>query len=267
MHVTAHRPLSLLSLMLTIAMTLTACNGTGVPPEGEAPASQESTTEQPVTSGVSETAADSNSDDGTTVADFAFGPSTYQMLMVNGEDTTTKANEYLDSGYDAAAFRLVLFEDGCGILYVGRTAHGVVYTADSLAIDGEPATFSQSEGNLTVELGEDVLVFNTHGTSSAARSFNTTYVGRYQTFDASGKGLDRLRLRSNGRGEYVRNGSSRSTKVFWGADEVLGGDYLLLDGVLYHFSARKQDASDSRRYDLTLDDDSKTKFVAVSRYQ
>ena len=267
MHVTAHRPLPLLSLMLALVVTLAACNDTGTSPSGEAPAAQEGAIEQPVTHDVPETAHGTTPDDGTMTADFSLGPNTYQMVMFNDEDTSLKTDEYLDSGYEAAAYRLVLYEDGCGILYVGRTAHGVAYTADSLAVDGEPVTFSQSEGHLAVTLGEDVLTFDIHGTPSAERSINTTYTGRYQTFNASGKGLDRLRLRKNGRGEYVRSGSSRTIKIFWGTDEVLGGDYLILDNILYHFSARKQDANDSRRYDLTLDDDGQTRFVAVSRYQ
>ena len=68
--------------------------------------------------------------------------------------------------------------------------------------------------------------------------------------------------------EPIRHGDSRATDAFWGTGDVLGGDYLLLDGVPHRFSARRKEENGSRHYDLKLDDDGRQmKYVAVSRSQ
>ena len=274
------RSIPSLSLALTLAATLAAC-GAGEPAmTTDAAAPQLDAVEQPsevdatatdevatdalvadaATGGVDAARADSDTE-------FSLGPNTYQMVTINGEHAQPKVDEYLDSGYREAAYQLTLFADGSGILYCGRTSHGVLYTANKLIVDGESVSFNPADGYLMVKYGEDVYAFDIAGTPTNERSVNTTYTGRYQSFDGTGKGLDRLRLRDDGSGEYLKNGATKTTKVFWGTDDVLGGDYLLLDGVLHRFVARKQADSDARRYDLVLEDGAQTKYVAVSQYR
>ena len=270
MPATPCRSIPSLSLALILAVTLAACGAgepatttdtaTPQPDAVEQPSDVDALDTNAVEGGADATTADSN-------AGFSLGPNTYQMAMVNGEHAQPKVDEYLDSGYRAAAYQLTLFADGSGILYCGRASHGVLYTADRLIIDGQPASFNPADGYLMVKYGEDVFAFDIEGAPTDERDVNATYAGRYQSFDGAGNGLDRLRLFKDGSGSYLKSGAAKKTKVFWGTDDVLGGDYLLLDGVLHRFVTRKQAGNDTRRYDLVLEDGAQTKYVAVSQYR
>lgn len=206
-------------------------------------------------------------------AQFKFGANMYQMVTYNDESTVPKTDEYLNSGYPIAAYELILFDDGGGILYCGRSTHGVVYTESELYIDGEKTTLGMLKGRLVVHWGEDTLVFDTNGSPSRPRAVNSSLIGRFQVISNQGEGLARLRLRENGVGAYRKTSTARATRVYWGTDETFGGDYVMIDGVLYQFSLTRQIDTDTyqpnakvKRYDIVVHDTQRTHFTAVDTY-
>lgn len=171
---------------------------------------------------------------------------TYQMISLNGKDTVEAAAELLNSGYAEAPYQLVLFDDGSGLIYDGRTIGAVTYTPTSLTIDGRKADLTFEGGQILVKWGSNELVFDAAGKPSPARSVNTDYVGSFCEVDSEGNEVARLTLKKSGSGSYQKaDSASNKEKVFWGTEQLLGTNYLVLDGSLYTMS-RAQEWDDEK---------------------
>lgn len=256
----SHRIAPLL-LGLSLVFCLTAC-GAGqeaAEPDNQAaaPASQKSGEEADAAATAEGEAAPAEE------AELEFGPYTYQMVTFNGNNTAETIEEYLNSGYSEAAYQLILFDDGGGLLYTGRSVRGVRYRPHRLTIDGVRAKTSFTSERLVVTLGEDTMVFEALGTPSTSRSAADFLVGRYNQLDNTGTVLDRLRLNEGGTGAHLRAGARKRTKVFWGTDPVFGMDYLMIRGVLYEFDYQGIEGSNPPLYTITVHNEQRTRFTQV----
>ena len=175
---------------------------------------------------------------------------TYQMLSLNGQDTAEAAAEYLNSGYTEAAYQLVLFDDGGGLIYDGRSVGAVSYTPTTLTIDGKPAELAFNADRLEVTWGKNELVFDAHGTPSPARATSTEFAGTYQESGLKDGQSAELVLEPAGTGTY-RLGEGERTPVFWGREQILGTTYLVLDGSLYTMTRSVTTKDNKTRVELT----------------
>lgn len=241
---------TLLGLLLILTL---ACCGSGQEDASTSDQAPASTEEQAGNEAEEPTPADAEAHE--------LGPYTYQMLTYNGEDTTDAKEEYLNSGYDAAAFQLTLYDDGGGLLYTGRTIRGVRYRRNRLTIDGVRTTWSLDSDRLVVELNGETMIFEPTGTASGSRTAASSFVGRYNQLDNLGTVLDRLRLRDGGVGAHLRAGATKKTKVFWGTDPVFGMDYLMIRGVFYEFYYEPIDDSDPTHYIITVQNEQRSRYT------
>lgn len=253
---TLSKRIAALLLCLSCAVALSACGAgqTDTTPDTSSPTAP--TKEQSDEGAAPSSAVDTK---------FEPGPQTYQMLTINGQDTAQAVEEYLDSGYNEAAYQLILFDDGGGLLYTGRTLQGVRYRSGKLFVNGTRAKVGYTDEGLALTVGGDTMIFEPTGTPSASRTASSAFVGRYNQLDNMGTVLDRLRLRKGGTGAHLRAGATRRTKVFWGTDPVFGMNYLMIRGVLYEFGAQQADGFDPPRYDITVYDEHHTHFSPVKK--
>ena len=177
---------------------------------------------------------------GQEVASSELDAATYQMTSLNGKDTAEAAAELLNSGYAEAPYQLVLFDDGGGLIYDGRTIGAVTYTPTSLAIDGRPADVTFEGGQILVEWGSNELVFDAVGKPSPARTVNTDYIGSFREVNDEGDEIGRLTLKKSGSGSYKKADSASKEKVYWGSEQLLGTNYLVLGESLYTMSRTQE---------------------------
>lgn len=253
---TLSKRIAALLLCLLCAIALTACGA-----EQTDTATDASSPAAPAEEQGDESTTPSSADG----AEFKPSPQTYQMLTINGQDTAQAVEEYLNSGYSEAAFQLVLFDDGGGLLYVGRTLQGVRYKYGKLFVNGTRAKVSYTDEGLALTVDGDTMIFEPTGTPSAGRTASSAFIGRYNQLDNTGTVLDRLRLRKGGTGAHLRAGATKKTKVFWGTDPVFGMNYIMIRGVLYEFGAQQADGFDPPRYDITVYDEHRTHFTPVKK--
>lgn len=178
--------------------------------------------------------ADASAPAGQQIASTELAAATYQMTSLNGKDTAEAAAELINSGYTEAPYQLVLFDDGGGLIYDGRTIGAVTYTPTSLSIDGRPAQLTFADGQILVEWGSNELVFDAAGKPSPARAINTDYIGTFRELDDEEDEVGKLTLKKTGMGSYQQTGSPNNKEtVFWGSEQLLGTNYLVLGESLY----------------------------------
>lgn len=229
---------------LVLAVSLSACGGT----PDTTPTSKPEPTETAVI-------ADE---------DFKLSPLTYQMVSHNGEDCEALSLEYLHSGYTEAPFQLTLYDDGGGLLYMGRTLHGVTYDKDSVHIDGQPAELFVKDGRFALAYGDESLIFTMDGATSGTRQTNSLLVGSYQLKTVKSTNVTQLELDAGGTGTITDPKAKKSAApqvVHWGNEQIFNRSYICIDSVLY-------DVSYTRRYSdgtitLTIDDEGQRRFVSI----
>ena len=195
--------------------------------------------------------------------DFKLSPLTYPMISHNGEDCEALTLEYLYSGYTDAPFQLTLYDDGGGLLYMGRTLHGVTYDKDSVHIDGQRAELFVKDGRFALAYGDESLIFTMDGVTSGTRQTNNLLAGSYQLKTVKSTDVTQLELDNGGTGTLVDPKAKKSAPqvVHWGNEQIFNRSYICIDSVLY-------DVSYTRRYSdgtitLTIDDEGQRRFVSI----
>ena len=251
----------------SLVLSLAACGGTA-----QQPATQESHAAQEQTDEAEAEQQPMATQDGTEVAeddalsseavvwdDFPLEPAVYSMISYGGKDTAAAVDEYLNSGYTAAAYQLVLYEDGSGLLYEGRSFRGVLLTEDGLTVEGAEATFNADDRRFALTVDGVDMIFGITSVSPSVRQVNAALAGAYVEHDEDGGVLDRMRLLEDGTGAYRTPGSKR-TPLHWGTDPVFGHEYVIIDGVTYRFTYRR-DSANGTGSDITILDAKRTLLV------
>lgn len=230
----------------SLALCLAACGG----------ATQQSAQHAPI---VQEQADDSTATVAVEVDGVTLEPAIYNMVTYGTKDTAAAVDEYLNSGYTAAAYQLVLFGDGSGLLYEGRSFRGLVFGEEGITVEGTPATLSEDEQRFVLTVDDIDMVFDYASATPSTRQVNTALAGAYVEHDEDGAVLDRMRLHDDGTGTYHAAGGT-SNALHWGTDPVFGHEYVIVDGTTYRFTYRR-DSANGAGYDITILDTKRTLLV------
>ena len=150
----------------SLALCLAACGG----------ATQQSAQHAPI---VQEQADDSTATVAVKVDGVTLEPAIYNMVTYGTKDTAAAVDEYLNSGYTAAAYQLVLFGDGSGLLYEGRSFRGLVFGEGGITVEGTPATLSKDEQRFALTVDDIDMVFDYASATPSTRQVNTALAGAY----------------------------------------------------------------------------------------
>lgn len=254
----------------SLALSLVACGGTTQQPTTQSASSAQEqadegvTEDKPMVTQDGEVLEDDASmPDTAAVEGFPLEPAVYSMISYGSKDTAAAVDEYLNSGYTAAAYQLVLYDDGSGLLYEGRSFRGVLFTEEELTVEGTPATFNADERRFALTVDGVDMIFGRTSVSPSVHQVNTALAGAYVEHDEDGGVLDRMRLRDDGTGAYQAAGSARTT-LHWGTDPVFGHEYVIIDGATYRFTYRR-DSADGTGYDITILDAKRTLLVPAKK--